>query len=372
MMSALFQSQTDPTSIFEFFRGSYGTELLTAAVVEFDLFRRLAERPMSFEELRSEIGLQGRPAVVLITALRAMELLAIDTQDRLTLTPLASEHLVPGREFDVSGYIALAGGSPGVSEMIASLKTNRPAGAAVATGGSPVVSHKHDERATTDGTAFIFREGTASAMDVEASARFLTMSLAGRAKNVAPVLSKRVSLDGAKTLLDVGGGSGIYSIAWLRRHPALRAIVWDRPEVLKVASEMAQQYGVADRLECVSGNMFADPVPACDVCLLSNILHDWDEPECRTLVQRCAAALSPGGRLLIHDVLLSDDHGGPLPIALYSAALFTLTEGRAYSAREFQTWLTEAGLTLEPIVPTLVHCAVIGGKVSRAEQRQVM
>lgn len=366
MLSPLTSPQSDPTPIFELFRGSYSTELLTAAVVEFDLFRRLAERSMSFEELRSDLGLQRRPTVVLITALRAMGLLVADSQDRLTLTPLASEHLVPGCEFDVSGYIALAGNSHGVREMIARLKTNRPAGAddaSVTTGSSPVEQSVTDDRTAPDGTAFIFREGTASAMDVEASARFLTMSLAGRAKNVAPVLSERVSLDGAKTLLDVGGGSGIYSIAWLRRHPTLRAIVWDRPEVLKVASEMAQQYGVADRLECIPGNMFVDPVPACDVCLLSNILHDWDEPECRTLVQRCAAALNPGGRLLIHDVLLNDDHSGPLPIALYSAALFTLTEGRAYSAREFQSWLTEAGLRLEPIVPTLVHCAVIGGRV---------
>ena len=363
MPTPLTAPQTDPTPIFEMFRGSYGTELLTAAVVEFDLFRRLTERSMSFEELRSDIGLQRRPAVVLITALRAMGLLAVDAQGRLTLTPLASDHLVPDHEFDVSGYIALAGESPGVREMIARLKSNRPAGATdVATGGSPVGQSANEDRSAADGTAFIFREGTASAMDIEASARFLTMSLAGRAKNVAPVLSERVSLEGVKTLLDVGGGSGIYSIAWLRRHPALHAIVWDRPEVLKVAAEMAQQYGVADRLQCVPGNMFADPVPPCDVCLLSNILHDWDEPECRTLVQRCAGALNPAGRLLIHDVLLNDDHSGPLPIALYSAALFTLTEGRAYSASEFQTWLTEAGLTLEPIVRTLVHCAVIGGR----------
>ena len=62
-------------------------------------------------------------------------------------------------------------------------------------------------------------------MEAEASARFLTLSLAGRAKNVAPVLAERVPLDDARTLLDVGGGSGIYSIAWLRRHPALQAIV---------------------------------------------------------------------------------------------------------------------------------------------------
>ena len=342
----LIPPATDPTPIFEFFRGSYGTELLTAAVVEFDLFRRLAAQPKSFDELRSEIGLQRRPAVVLMTALRAMGLLTTDSELRLMLTPLGREHLVPTDEFDVSGYIALAGGSPGVREMIERLKTNRPAGASD----------------SDEGTAFIYREGTESAMEAEASARFLTLSLAGRAKNVAPVLAERVPLDGVRTLLDVGGGSGIYSIAWLRRHPALRAVVWDRPEVLKVAREMAEQYGVADRLEFVSGDMFVDPVPSADVVLLSNILHDWDEPECRTLIERCAAALPTGGRLLIHDVLLNDDHSGPLPIALYSAALFTLTEGRAYSAREFQSWLTGAGLTLLPITPTLVHCAVVGGR----------
>ncbi|MFM9966240.1 MAG: methyltransferase [Planctomycetaceae bacterium] len=342
----LIPPTTDPTSIFEFFRGSYGTELLTAAVVEFDLFRQLVEQPKSFDELRSEIGLQRRPAVVLFTALRAMGLLTRDSQARFSLTPLSREHLVSGAEFDVSGYIALAGGSPGVREMIERLKTNRPAGASD----------------SDEGTAFIYREGTESAMEAEASARFLTLSLAGRAKNVAPVLAERVSLEGARTVLDVGGGSGIYSIAWLRRHPTLRAIVWDRPEVLKVAREMAEQYGVADRLDCVPGDMFVDPVPAADVVLLSNILHDWDEPDCRTLIERCSAALPLGGRLLIHDVLLNDDHSGPLPIALYSAALFTLTEGRAYSAGEFQAWLVAAGLSLLPIVPTLVHCAVVGGQ----------
>lgn len=345
-MSPLTPPITDPTPIFEHFRGSYGTELLTAAVVEFDVFRRLAEQPMSFDELRVEIGLQRRPAVVLFTALRAMGLLSADVAGRLTLTSMSREHLVPGAEFDVGGYVALAGQSPGVREMIARLKTNRPAGS---------------ESADDSGTKFIYREGTESAMEAEASARFLTLSLAGRAKNVAPVLAERVSLDDAQTLLDVGGGSGIYSIAWLRRHPRLRAVVWDRPEVLKVAREMAEQFGVADRMECIPGDMFVDPVPAADVILLSNILHDWDEPECRTLARRCAEALPKGGRLLIHDVLLNDDHSGPLPIALYSAALFTLTEGRAYSAAEFQSWLSEAGLTTLPIVPTLVHCAVVGG-----------
>ena len=95
--------------------------------------------------------------------------------------------------------------------------------------------------------------------------------------------------------------------------------------------------------------------------MLSNILHDWDVPECRALVGRCAAALPPGGRLLIHDVFLDDDLGGPLPIALYSAALFAMTEGRAYSAGEYRDRLAEAGLASGAVVPTLIHCGVLPG-----------
>jgi hypothetical protein len=166
----------------------------------------------------------------------------------------------------------------------------------------------------------------------------------------------------ARTLLDVAGGTGIYSIALLQKHPGLRAIVFDRPQVLKVTAEFAAQYGVADRLDCRPGDMFADPLPeGCDVVLLSNVLHDWDVPECRQLVRRCADALPAGGELWIHDVFLNDELDGPLPIALYSAALFTLTEGRAYSTAEYRGWLAEAGLTCGSVTPTLVHCGVLVG-----------
>ncbi len=139
-------------------------------------------------------------------------------------------------------------------------------------------------------------------------------------------------------------------------------MVVDRPEVLKVAAEMAAAHDVADRLRCQPADMFRDPLPeGADVMLLSNVLHDWDVPECKSLIHRCAAALNPGGRLLIHDVFLDDDLGGPLPVALYSAALFTLTEGRAYSEAEYRGWLTEAGLTPGHVVATLIHCGVMVG-----------
>jgi SAM-dependent methyltransferase len=342
MVTSLQPPATDPTPIFEHFRGNYATELLTAAVAHFNLFGRLAQASLPLSDLGTALGLAERPTMVLTTALRAMGLLTMQG-DRLALTPLALEHLVPGAAFDVGDYVGLAAGSPGVLEMVERLKTNRPA-------------------AKGAGTAFIYREGVASAMEDEASARHFTLALAGRARNVAPLLAERVPLEEAKVLLDVAGGTGIYSIACLAKNPQLRAIVLDRPEVLKVAQEMALAHGVADRLECRPADMFRDPLPNdVDAILLSNVLHDWDMPDCRRLVRRCADGLTAGGKLVVHDVFLNDDHGGPLPVALYSAALFTLTEGRAYSAAEYRGWLHESGLAPSAATSTLIHCGVIVG-----------
>jgi hypothetical protein len=108
--------------------------------------------------------------------------------------------------------------------------------------------------------------------------------------------------------------------------------------------------------------MFRDSVPpGCQAILLSNVLHDWDIPECQSLPNRCADALPEGGRLLIHDVYLNDELDGPLAVSLYSANLFALTEGRAYSAAEYRSWLAAVGLECSEVIPPLIHCGVLTG-----------
>jgi SAM-dependent methyltransferase len=347
MNTPLLQTPThDATPLFELFRGSYATELLTAAVAHFRLFERLGEAGIEHAHLQQQLALARRPFIVLTTALRAMQLLQLNA-NQFTLTPLAREHLLPGKPHYVGDYIGLAAESPGVLEMVARLRSNRPANAAQEDGGA----------------AFIYREGLESAMEREASARHLTLALAGRAQNVAPHLAKVADFSNTTQLLDLGGGTGLYSIALLQRFPNLSAVILDRPEVLKIAAEFAAAHGVTSRMLLVPGDMFTTELPTdCDAILLSNILHDWDEPQCAELIQKCAAALAPGGQLLIHDVFLNDDLAGPLPIALYSAALFTLTEGRAYSAAEYRNWLEAAGLKCEDIQPTHIHCGLLTGR----------
>src|ERR1700745_2795436 len=98
---------SEPTPLFALCRGSYATELLTAAVAHFNVFGRMATGPQSFVGLRQALGLAERPASVLVTALRAMGLIEADERGVLALTTMARAHLTPGSPHDISGYIAL-------------------------------------------------------------------------------------------------------------------------------------------------------------------------------------------------------------------------------------------------------------------------
>ena len=346
---AMFQSDqlpdTDPTPIFETFRWRYASNLLTAAVAHFGLFDRLAKGPLSSSKLRKDLGLENRPFIVLMTALQAMKLVQRDQENRFEANALSLEHLDSHGHFYVGDYLGLAADSPEVVELVERLRSNQPAD----------INHQ--------GAAFIYRAGVKSAMEQSKLARHFTLSLAGRARNVAPSLAEQLNLQNVKHLVDVAGGSGIYSLALLEKNPGLEITLVDLPEVLNIASELAEAHPEKNRLHLVEGDMFEwTPPSQADAFLFSNIFHDWDIPECRKLMQRYAEALPSSGKLFVHDVFLNDTMDGPLPIALYSTALFSLTEGRAYSTAEYHSWMEALGLKVSGPLATLVHCGILTGR----------
>jgi hypothetical protein len=245
---------TDPTPIFEIFRWRYASNLLTAAVAHFGLFDRLAKGPLSIDELRKELELDTRPFVVLMTALQAMNLVQRDTENRFTANALSLEHLDSKGDFYVGDYLGLAADSPEVLELVERLRTNKPAD----------IDHH--------GAAFIYRAGVKSAMEQSNLARHFTLSLAGRARNVAPALAEKLNLHGVKHLVDVAGGSGIYSLALLEKNPNLEITLVDLPEVLNIARELSQTHPAKNRLHLVEGDMFEwTPSMPADAFLFSNI-----------------------------------------------------------------------------------------------------
>jgi hypothetical protein len=163
-------------------------------------------------------------------------------------------------------------------------------------------------------------------------------------------------------LLDVAGGSGSYSIAAAVHHPELQVSLLDLPAVCTVAAQYAEKHGVSSRVTTVPGNMFADAWPTGhERILMSDIFHDWDDAQCLQLAKRAHAALPPGGRLMLHEMLLNDSKDGPAAAVAYSMVMVFVTEGRQRSARELLEILASAGFAEIRITMTSGGYALVEG-----------
>ena len=339
----------DTTAFLDEFRTAQLSHLLAAAVVQFDVGGALSAGPLSYDSLCKRLRLAGRPAIVLLTAIRSIGLIDVDTQGRIGLTDYGREKLDPDSPFHLRGYIGLGASSPDVQNMIDCLKNDRPAGS----------------------VSFVFHaDGPPSALDDPYTADVLTRAMADRARNVAPFLAEQVDLAGARCLADVGGGHGLYSFTLLKEHPDLRAIVIDREPALAVAREYAEEHGVTDRVQLVCGDIHSMDVPlSIDVVLMANILYDYDVRDAKALVSRFAEALLSGGRLLMLDSFLNavppnspPVSDGPRAVAAYSGLLFSICEGRCFRFDEAQNWMRSAGLRLDDrIISVPAHGSVLTG-----------
>jgi len=137
----------------------------------------------------------------------------------------------------------------------------------------------------------------------------------------AHVLARLVDLAGRQRLLDVGGGTGAFSISLCRRYPAIRATIIDFPTVRPLAERFIGEAGLADRITYHSGDALTTEWPeGPDVILMSYLVSAVAEEKATKLLARAFQALKPGGVLLVHDFMVEDDRSGPT-----SAALWLLT-----------------------------------------------
>lgn len=180
----------------------------------------------------------------------------------------------------------------------------------------------------------------------------------------AAELVDAVGAAGISRMLDLGGGSGGYSIAFARANPSLRAVVLDLPDVVPLAKRYIAEAGLDDRVSARSGDMRIDNLGrGFDLVLLSQICHMFDHEENSALIRRCASALSPSGRLVIQDFVLEADRTRPRMAALFALNMLVATRGGStYTAGEYETWMREAGFTEIRHVPLKGSGLVIGRK----------
>ena len=174
---------------------------------------------------------------------------------------------------------------------------------------------------------------------------------AAMASMSAPVIREAVDVIGAgdaTTVVDVGGAHGSFALAMLARHPGLEAIVLDLPHAVPGARAAAAERGLDHRLTAVAGDFFTE-VPPGDILLLKYILHDWSDDECVTILSNCRAALRPGGRIVITEIVIDDHAAGIAP--LMDIAMLATAGSRERTRGEFDDLLSRAGLRRTAATP---------------------
>lgn len=329
--------QTDPLEIYRLRDGLYGVDLLGAAVVHFDFFTWLASHPSDKETLCRELQIVERPTDVMLTLFAALGLVQ-SLNGVFRVTDLAQEHLVRSSPWFLGPYYASLKDRPVCQDYVSVLRTGR----------------------TANWGSFKDQKDWAKAMEDEGFANQFTAAMDCRGVYLGAAVARALDASGKRHLLDVAGGSGIYACSIVAKHPHLKATVFEKPPVDVVARRAIEKRGFAEQVSVQAGDMFANELPAdCDIHLISNVLHDWDEPVVKAILAKSFRALQPGGILVVHDAHINEDKSGPLPVAKYSALLMHSTEGKCYSLAEMRGYLIEAGFSEMRFTETAADRSII-------------
>jgi precorrin-6B methylase 2 len=172
-------------------------------------------------------------------------------------------------------------------------------------------------------------------------------------KPVAAGLIDKIQPLGFHHILDVGGGSGTWTIAFLRAVPEARATLFDRPAVIPMAEKRFAEAGLADRVTLVGGDFYADTLPeGADLAWLGAICHQNSRQQNRDLFAKVHKALADGGFVVIRDMVMDPSHTSPVAGALFAVNMLVGTEGGGtYSFDEYSEDLNAAGFS----EVTLIH-----------------
>lgn len=327
----------DPSSIVRLSTAYWESQaLLTANRI--GLFDVLADGAKSADEVAGTLLLDPRSTALFLRALVGLGFLA-EAEGRFANAPVAATFLVKrspafmGNAIRYSDQLYATWGN-----LEGALRSGKPA--------LPAESYLGDNQDRT---------------------RTFVKAMHERALGVARALVSILDLTGRRSMLDVGGGPGTYSVLLTERFPGLRSEVLELPGVAAVARELVAAAGASDRVSLRDGDYHhTDFGSGKDVVLMSGMFHRETEQACRSLIERAAACLDPGGLLVVSDVFT--DRGGSQPTfaAMFGLnMMLTAPDGGVHSDADVQGWMADCGLRelrMVPLPPPMPHRVVFGVK----------
>lgn len=311
-------------------QGAWETKLLASAV-ELDIFSRIAKGAKTPDQISEECGVDARLLGMMVNACEAMGLVSRKA-DKLYLSPEAKRLLVRESPDYMGGFIAMAGGEyydawRGFRETVI---TGRPV--------------------RNDRMLMMSNPGYAGA-----HLRAMEALTAGAARTLSTKAGLR-----AKSLLEIGGGTGNYSFALARSVRGMKAVIFDSPFACEQAKKRIEKGGLKG-VSVRPGDAEKGELPkGHDAMMLSHVLQ-WMPPErCEAMLRRVCDALPKGGTVLVNEFLLEKGGTSPAFSSLLAFNAFMLSDGGGLHHREsIEEWLTNAGFSgvkaikASPIIVTL-------------------
>jgi len=295
------------------------------------IFAALAREPaLTIDELCAATVLNTAGADALLGILASLALVRRSGDGRYSLSDLAREYLVPGSPYYIGDglYVDCRGDLPGRYSCLD-------------TAGGAAPEHP-------------LTWSVSQRLRIQHSRNFPPSIVAVRSGQFRHVTH----------LVDIAGGSGVFAIPLAQDYPDMAITLVETPSALDAVRQFLVQYGVADRITLVALDVFADTwdFGRCDGVVFGNFFHSVDDEGCRFLAGQSFKALSPHGRIWIHEVLFNEDRCGPLVAALWNANMAMRRNGaRQRTASELGGLLTDAGFQNLSVTPTASYFSLVSG-----------
>jgi SAM-dependent methyltransferase len=312
-------SSNQPTSerILQLINGYWATGILGAAASH-SLFTHLEAGAATAGQLAARAGISARGAQTLLDGLVSLSLIELH-DGHYRNTAEAASFLVEGRPTCLSSFARLKLAHMG---QLAALPDIVRAGGPVTDATVEVADNPHWEK--------------------------LVHAIAAQSVPVAMIAADMLRLAdaGEISILDIGGGSGIYSAIWLGLNPAAHSTQLDWGPINAIARRLVAERGVADRFTCIDGDFHTTDfdTAAYDVVIYSHIAHQEGPADNVAIFAKVRGALKPGGTLVINDYIVDDDRSGPpFPLIFASEMLLKSKQGGTWRRADYRAWLAKAG-----------------------------
>lgn len=334
-MDAAPSSGPNPEQILQIGMGFFASKTLLSAV-EFELFTLVSGGGLTGGEIAGKLGLHERSRYDFLDALVALGLLKREGASGPTAvysnTPDGAVFLDKGSPAYLGGILEMANarlyGFWG--SLTEALRTGLP------------------QNEIKTGAPGLF-EGVYS--DPESLRVFLD-GMQGIQLGAFGALCDGLDLSSYATFCDIGGANGTLAAMVAKANQSLTGTTFDLPPVGSVAEANLAAHGVGDRVITVAGDFFADAFPPADVYFMGNILHDWDEVQKQTLIDKAFAGLPSGGMLVaIENVIDDDRRTNAFGLLMSLNMLIELPGGFDYTGAQFDTWARKAGFERTEIRP---------------------